>query len=323
MPLFETINIDIEKLRSPVKEHWGVDIDTCLKSSQNHTYLAKKGDTKYILRITPDPRLERIDCTELELGLLEYLDDNKLPVSRPIRSSVTGKSLVKIDDTILCLFNFATGEPVVYQDWKWMTTKEIVVGLGKWFGNLHKLSRQFTKDHPELASKARLWDTLHDSVLAGTPIDEKDQSKVSDQNQFGIIHGDVNPSNYFWDSSLGMPSMFDWDQVQLSWYLYDLSSPIWGVVSIEKSGSPLTGLPVPEANSKQYIDWLLEGYEPTLGEKVDRDSLDRMVLIRRELYKRFCKRAVIELPPSHPMHAFCKMVNEKFEKEEQEDQNKK
>ncbi|CAF1470148.1 unnamed protein product [Adineta ricciae] len=320
MPLFETISIDTERVRQLARDHWDVEVGECLKSAQNHTFIANKNDSeRFILRVTPDPNNKRLDSTELEVALLDYLHKNQLPVCRAIPSSITSKSVVHFESLILCLFTYATGEPVVYTDWTWMTNKDIVIGLGHWFARLHKLTRCFVQEQPDLAARARHWTTLHDGVLAGVEVDERDKATVTDPTHFGIIHGDVNPSNYFWDPAVMMPCMFDWDQLQQSWFLYDLSAPIWGVVSLERGGSPIDRSPVPQANPQLYTAWLLEGYESEEGIKpVDRDALQRMVMIRRELYRRFCRLALLELPAEHPMAKFCKSVTDFFDKEEKE-----
>lgn len=69
-----------------------------------------------------------------------------------------------------------------------------------------------------------------------------------------------------------------------------------------------------EANVSAYTTWLLEGYEEG-GAKVDREALQRMVELRRQLYKRFCKRAVIELSPDSPIVKFCEYMNSWLDKE--------
>ena len=115
-----------------------------------------------------------------------------------------------------------------------------------------------------------------------------------------------------------MPCMFDWDQLQRCWFLYDLSAPIWGVMSLERYGSPIDRSSVPQANSELYLAWILEGYQSDeSGFVVDRAALQRMILIRRELYNRFCRRAILEIPADHPMASFCKSVVDAFDKEEQ------
>lgn len=319
MPLFDTTTIDVEQVRQLAHDHWGVELGECLKASQNHTFLAKKGTTeKFVLRVTPDPENKRYDTIKLEVALLNYLYENKLPVCQAVQSSITSCAVVRSDPLILCLVTFATGEPIVFTDWKWMTDREIVVGLGRWFANLHKLTRRFAQEQPELAAHARLWTTLHEGVLSGVPVDERDRQVESDPEHFGIIHGDVNPSNYYWDPAVGMPCMFDWDQLQRCWFLYDLSAPVWGAIMLERTGSPIDRSPVPQANSKLYTDWLLEGYESNGGLAVDREALQRMVIIRRELYRRFCRAAVLELPADHPMAGFCRFIVEFFDKEEKQ-----
>jgi Ser/Thr protein kinase RdoA (MazF antagonist) len=317
MPLFETIPVDTEQVRQLARDHWNVELGECVKASQNHTFLANKGTTeRFALRVMPDPDNKRFDCTELEVALLEYLHKNKLPVCRAVQSSVTSSAIVRSGSLILCLFTFASGEPVVYTDWTWMTNREVVVGLGRWFALLHKLTRRFVQEQPALATRARHWATLHSGVLAGVEVHERDRKTASDPAYFGVIHGDVNPSNYFWDSAVRMPCMFDWDQLQQSWFLYDLSAPIWGVVTLQRAGSPIDYSTVPQANSELYTTWLLEGYEADGdGAVVDRAALQRMVMIRRELYRIFCRQALLELPADHQMAHFCKFMTDFFDKE--------
>lgn len=346
MPLFETFSVDNTLLRSIVKDHWGVELGECVKASQNHTYTATKPspsnasdksnaghEESFFLRVMPDTDKTRLAPTQLEIALLEYLHSNNLPVCHPISSTLTGSCIVQHDNLLICLFTKATGEPVVYTEWKWME-REVVVGLGKWFALLHQLSRKFMKEFPEQAAKARHWKTLHSGVLAEVEVDERDAKTENegDTQHYGVIHGDVNPSNYFWNPTKenttderekereGMPCMFDWDQMQSSWYLYDLSAPIWGVITLEKAGSPIDRTQVPSANSKNYTDWLVEGYEANGGGKVDREALQRMVRIRRELYVRFCKKAVLELEDGHGMKSFCQFMVDFFEKEEKDEQ---
>lgn len=320
MPLFESISVDVERLRQVAKDHWNVELGDCLKASQNHTYMAVGNDgERFVLRVMPDPDNTRLKSIELEVGLLDYLHENKLPVCCTVKSSLTSSSIVHMDTLVVCLFVYATGEPVVFTDWKWMKDRNIVFNLGRWFALLHKLTREFAQKYPELSSHARHWQSLHDGVLAGVEVDAQDQQLASDPNHFGLIHGDVNPSNYFWDPTRNMPSMFDWDQLQRSWFLYDLSAPIWGVVALEKGGSPIDQSKVEGTDPELYTAWLLEGYESE-GDKiiVDRNALKRMVLIRRELYRRFCRKALLELPEEHPMAKFCKFVTDFFDNEEKQ-----
>jgi len=54
-------------------------------------------------------------------------------------------------------------------EWKWMTESTQVVGLGRWFAQLHSLTKSFRMEHPHLYQHARKWTELHDGVLATDP----------------------------------------------------------------------------------------------------------------------------------------------------------
>ncbi|CAF1416353.1 unnamed protein product [Adineta ricciae] len=319
MPLFETIPIDVEQVRQLARDHWNVELGECVKTSQNHTFLVNNGiGERFVLRVAPDPNDKRSESIELEVALLEYLYEHKLPVCRAIQSSITSSAIVRSDGSlILCLFRFATGEPIVYTDWTWITNREIVIGLGRWFARLHQLTRRFVQEQPVLAARARYWTTIHDGILASVEVDEHDKKLISDPAYFGIIHGDVIASNYYWDSTMKLPCVYDWDELQQSWFLYDLSAPIWGVIILEKAGSPIDQSVVPQANSELYTTWLIDGYQSD-GDKsiVDRAALQRMITIRRELYKRFCRQALAELSIEHPVAQFCKFMADFFDNEE-------
>jgi len=214
------------------------------------------------------------------------------------------------------VFEHAEGEPVAFLQWLWLSERAQVESLGKWFGQFHLLSKKFALEFPDICKRARKWDQLHDSILSGAPIDQQDLDSVSDPSKFGLIHGDVNVSNYFVNPITRVPHMFDWDQSQLSWFLHDLAGPVWAVVALKQSGNPIDNSPVPEANVELFTDWLLSGYESVEGiEAVDRVALHRMVNLRRLLYKRFSAKAILELPPDSPMYKFFFFVNTWLSKE--------
>jgi Ser/Thr protein kinase RdoA (MazF antagonist) len=322
MPLFETIPIETEEVRRLVQEHWGLELGNCIKASQNHTFIAtsSKGDDndkpiQFIVRVTPDPENNRSEGIQVELTLLDFLQSHSLSVCAAIPSQKTHSLMIREKDLDICVFNFAKGAPVVYTEWTWMTDRTYVTGVGRWMSRLHQLTRQFAQERPELVQKIRNWTELHDNLLAEAPVDPHDVELQKDPQAFGIIHGDINPSNYFWEAETQLPCVFDWDQMQMSWFAYDLAQPIWGVVM--KKGDPDTpGWEL--ANPELYTDWLLEGYESELpnGEKVDRAVLKRMLGLRRELYRRFCTKALDELDPESFMGKFCAKVVEWFRRED-------
>lgn len=108
MPLFETIPVDEKEVADIVKNNWAFDISKCLKSSQNHTFLASDSSKNYIIRVTPDPHSSRRKDIELEVKLLEYLHLHKLSVSRTIPTK-NGEQFIVNSAVIIVAFEYAKG----------------------------------------------------------------------------------------------------------------------------------------------------------------------------------------------------------------------
>jgi hypothetical protein len=92
MPLFETLPVDESAVAIAVSKHWGFRLEKCVKSSQNHTYLAHaEGDEtrKAFVRATPDPKGLQGRKIADELLFVNYLkQDAKLEgVCAPIRAT--------------------------------------------------------------------------------------------------------------------------------------------------------------------------------------------------------------------------------------------
>lgn len=328
MPLYQTITIDENEVRRLVLEHWHIDLGKCIKAAQNHTYIASEHSEagadvsqlrKFIVRVTPDPDQTRVAPTELEVQFLRFLSANGLPVCAAVPQSKRPQELVLIEgQNIIVVFEHARGEAVDYVSWKWMTERPQVFGVGKWLGRLHHLTREFkaqVQGAEDIISRgARHWTELHSGVLKSVSVHPDDKKFAEDPSKFGLIHGDINATNYYWVPDLGLPDVFDWDQLQRSWFMYDVSQPIFGVLMLAGAGNPFTGGPCPEANPEQFRAWLLDGYQSE-GHQVDVDHLDRMILIRIELYRLFCSQGLGEVAADSGLAKFftfiMKWLNEK------------
>eukprot|EP01125_Pyxidicula_operculata_P020492 TRINITY_DN758_c0_g1_i2.p2 TRINITY_DN758_c0_g1~~TRINITY_DN758_c0_g1_i2.p2 ORF type:complete len:326 (+),score=47.48 TRINITY_DN758_c0_g1_i2:371-1348(+) len=317
MSLFETIKIDHDVVKSSVKRHWNVTLGKLLKASQNHTFLGTQGEddnaNKVIVRVTPDPRKEQLQRIEVETSFLNFLSHEypSLNVCAPI-NSLLGQSILIEGELVIVVFQHAKGEPVQFTEFKWMTESTMVEAMGKWFANFHIASKDFSKRFPEVRAKTRLWTQLHQSVLEGTPVHADDESVASDPTQFGLLHGDLNCTNYYFDYNSSQLHVFDWDQVMLGWFLYDLSQPIFGVYMLARGGMPIDGKKVESANPEQFTNWVVKGYESVTGEPVDRARLQRMVDLKKTFYYKFCSRAVEELKDHRDrapgMFEFCQFI---------------
>jgi Ser/Thr protein kinase RdoA (MazF antagonist) len=73
---------------------------------------------------------------------------------------------------------------------------------------------QFTKEHPSKFAQFQNWDDLHFRLMKGFPIDERDKKSITDNSKYGVIHCDINSSNYFYLPEENRIDVFDWDQIR-------------------------------------------------------------------------------------------------------------
>lgn len=68
---------------------------------------------------------------------------------------------------------------------------------------------------------------------------------MNNPKYYGIIHGDLNTSNFYFNREKGYISVFDTDQTQRGFYEWDLAQAIFGIVMLKEAGMPISGTPVP------------------------------------------------------------------------------
>ncbi|OQR96662.1 hypothetical protein THRCLA_07200 [Thraustotheca clavata] len=313
MPLFEqTIPIDKLTVAALVLKNWGIELDDIIKASQNHTFRAHDAQgARYSVRVTPDPSGKHLNRIKDELVFVNYVASAGLQhVCAPVAFQ-DQQFVLATDSLVIVVFHWAKGAPVNFMSWRWMLDKAFVIAWGSFFGHLHVLSKKFTQDHPQVAHRIQRYDVIHDGVLAGVPLHEDDVRGENDATQFGVIHGDLNCSNFYYvDGDTPMLSVFDWDQTMRSWYLYDLAQAIFGPIMLAEAGIPIIGTPVPQANPTQYQAWLVAGYEAVSGPLTSAENvqLTRMVSLKRTFYERFCRRALEEGDIPADMEAFIKYI---------------
>lgn len=55
-------------------------------------------------------------------------------------------------------------------------------------------------------------------------------------------------------------NVYDTDQVQRGFFLWDVSRAIFTSFMLQNAGMPNEGKPVPEADYKVFSKWIVEGY---------------------------------------------------------------
>jgi Ser/Thr protein kinase RdoA (MazF antagonist) len=216
---------------------------------------------------------------------------------------------------VLVVFEWAIGSPLNFMEYRWMLDEDVIRVLGQWFARFHEISRQFSVSFPAISARIQQWSDIHEGVLRGAPVDPLDDAVAGDSSHYGVLHGDLNCSNYFFDDSSSTISVFDWDQTQRGWYLWDVAQAIFTVTMLSEAGLPISGTPVPEADPDKFMNSIVSAYESVSGlGTVDRERLMRMVTLRKVFYERFCRQAKAEgnVPPD--MAAFIDYIVNWFEK---------
>ena len=299
-----------------------------IAASQNHTFSAENTESaKFAVRVTPDPLRKHQQRVEDEVMFVNFISKTNLHhVCSPIvvenfssfaaMSEVSTDGLVvRANNLIIVVFSWAIGNPLGFLEYRWMLDLSVVRSVGIWLASFHQYSRDFTVAYPEVSTRIQGWNQVHDGVLSTALLDPRDEAVVTDPQHFGVIHGDLNCSNYFYDDVSSSLSVFDWDQTQRGWFLWDVAQAVFTVVMLSEAGLPISCTPVPEANPQAFIEMIVSGYESVAGAgSVDRSRLDRMVQLRMQFYELFCRRATAEGDIPADMAAFIAYIVDWFDR---------
>ena len=151
--------------------------------------------------------------------------------------------MLQTGEVIICAFHYAKGVSLPFPELRWMTDKQVVLATGRWMGRFHTLSKQFSRDHTKLFLRSRSWSALHDSLMSEYQVHPEDISQQQDSDKWGTLHGDINPSNWFFDEERATLCMFDWDQVQQGWFMLDVAQACNAVQLLERAGMPCSSNP--------------------------------------------------------------------------------
>lgn len=315
MPLFNAaITIEVERVTVVLQNHWNLTLGDRIKASQNHTYLAANSiGERFAVRVTPDRLKYHFARIHDEQLFVNFLASSKCDVCQPVPSQ-GGSLVVHEDELTMTVLKWARGSAIDFMSLRWMLDKRMVNTWGRTFAQLHEASREFSLHHPDVAARIQKWNEIHEGVLATMEVHEADVLVQTDSKHFGIVHGDLNTSNFFFVEEESSLSIFDFDQTQQGWYLWDLAQAMIGVVMLHEGGS-FAGGAVAEANPAQFQEWLVEGYEsfPNAG-KVDLARFERMVRMRKGFYERFCRQAQLEGNIPEDMKWFIDYVVRWFDK---------
>lgn len=255
--------LEIVRANYPLKR---VQDCTLVRRGFNDHYLVCSGNAQYILRIYLNHKyyIQSPDAFQFELDLLEHLRSDGVPVANALRTNdgeLLGWVPTSHGDRAFALFPYAPGGRTDRDS----ITKEQSFQLGKAMADIHMSANNFHSElkryHLDLAylvdEPIRLiQEKIDGAESALTSDEEKDELRsilesmgpigelvevvkgVSlGQDEFGIIHGDMNTGNVHFNGNELI--VFDFDHCAYGWRAYDLSISLF--LAREKRDAMLRG----------------------------------------------------------------------------------
>lgn len=210
-----------------------------IRRSFNDHYLIQTKNGKYILRVYLNNKyyINHINDFNFELELLSFLASKNIPVSYPIRNKdevFLTKFLYNNETRFITLFSFAEGFQI-------NTTLEnnLAISFGENIADLHRVSNDFKSEHnrykinlnylinepleilQKYCNKHNLGNLNFFMPYANYLYSQLQQLPIN-SDAYGIIHGDLNPSNIHLNDNSNI-TIFDFDHCGYGWRIHDLA----------------------------------------------------------------------------------------------------
>ena len=210
-----------------------------IRRGGNDHYMVEDRGRRYVLRLYLNGKyfIRSADDFRFELGLLQFLLEQGLPVVRPILS-IDGRCLTRLESShetrFAALFEFAEGEDI------WETMEErhanelggIVAGLHLAMDRYNSAYSRYHLDlsflleeplrlleaHPAYCSP----ESLEFLRRLAADLRERLRRAPNSGGAYGLIHGDLGWHNIHYHPDLGM-KIFDFDLSGYGWRGFDLA----------------------------------------------------------------------------------------------------
>ncbi|WP_346935921.1 phosphotransferase [Clostridium sp.] len=272
---------DNEDLAHMILKNWEYDYDDpnllkYYRISSNAVYCCKNQCNTFFLRFTPaeEKNKEKILA---ELEFLSYLRDNGYPAVETILSKA-GNELEVVDTPwgtfYAVAFKKASGKPIAAMP----LTTDLIFGLGKSLGKLHKLSSEFIPVNNKRNDWKETMDWMED-VLSTFPDETAAKSELSilrayfsklptTKENFGLIHYDFELDNVFYNEITKTYNPIDFDDSMYHWYALDIEQSL---DSIKED--------MPEEQVESSVNEFIKGYR--LEYDISDEMLKLLPIFRR------------------------------------------
>ncbi|MBG0787188.1 MAG: phosphotransferase [Anaerolineaceae bacterium] len=219
-----------------------------LDGFESFIYQVKVDDEEFILRIGHDHR-RAANLVFAEADFLNYLSKCSLSVPA-VHPTLEGALVSKIpaadgSNFITALFTKAPGHHPKRKDW----TPELFQRMGSFLGRLHTFSAAYhpDKDTPkrytfDVDSKAMIAEAEKSLPASDNTIKALYRETIDeilalprDSGGFGLCHSDFHSGNFF-VTDKGQITLFDFDDCQYAWYVYDIAMALFYAISMDCQG---------------------------------------------------------------------------------------
>ena len=247
---------------------YGINPDSAqmLDGFESFIYEVKKADGEYILRIGHDHRRGE-NLVHAEADFLNYLANCGLSVPEvlPTLDGQLVGSLPAADQShfVTALFTKAPGHHPTRADWQ----PELFERMGAFLGRLHRFSKAyqpdenaptrftFDADAQAMQIEADKFLPAEDAQIKTLFTETVDQILALPRNNesFGLCHSDFHSGNFFITDE-GQITLFDFDDCQYAWYVYDIAMALFYAISLDcQSEKEL-------ADARIFLTQFLKGY---------------------------------------------------------------
>jgi Ser/Thr protein kinase RdoA (MazF antagonist) len=208
-----------------------------LDDVQNIIYKIKIDDKYHVLRFSHSS-VRTNDDIQSEIHWINYLVDNHIPAAKP-RRSIDGSftKIIEVDDSyfVASVFEYAKGD-FIDTSGRTYWNPNFLKKWGSIVGRLHALSKKYVRDpnikrRHEWSSKD-LTEKAKKYLLPGRSrilnriehICQQIDGLPKNNDTYGLIHCDLNATNFFYDD--GEVTIFDFDDCCYNYFLHDISGAI-------------------------------------------------------------------------------------------------
>ncbi len=216
---------------------------TILDGFESYIYNVRREGCDHILRIGHSSR-RTADLIQGEAEFINHLRDGGLSVPQvlPSNNQQFVEAIEAQDGSffLATLFEKAPGHPPQGDDW----SPALTHSMGQFMGRLHRLSQAFQPSLPRYR-RYSIVDDFTEMERAGQrilpegdePILQAFRDTVAaiqrlpmDAESFGLCHIDFHGGNFF-ITDQGVITLFDFDDCQYAWFVYDIAMALFYVIS--------------------------------------------------------------------------------------------